>query len=289
MSTEADDSSAEGSVPLKFSDFLENQHPSVLRDVENASHVYQSSYGKRRALNTPDLRLHCEICEGVRTFRTADRPVFELDVREDYVQMTYTCGDCHEQTKLYSLYMVFGADNRGNAYKFGELPPFGVPVPARVLRLFGKDSKIFLKGRQCENQGMGVGAFAYYRRVVENHKNDILDEIIKVCDTVGATDVIPELENAKLEISFTKAMEQIKLALPQGLLVNGHNPLTALHGALSVGLHTESDADCLAAAQAVRVVLADLVERISLLKQDNQELQNAVQLLLAKKAQNSSI
>ena len=53
------------------------------------------------------------------------------------------------------------------------------------------------------------GAFAYYRRVVENHKNEIFDEIIKVCETVGASEeLIEELGSAKKEISFTKAMDR---------------------------------------------------------------------------------
>jgi hypothetical protein len=72
-------------------------------------------------------------------------------------------------------------------------------------------------------------------------------------------------------------------ALPEGLRIDGHNPLTALHGALSVGLHNESDEECLEAASAVRLVLTDLVERMSLLRQDSAELNKAVQLLISKK------
>ncbi|MEM5493182.1 hypothetical protein WNY80_08570, partial [Hoeflea sp. AS16] len=170
-------------------------------------------------------------------------------------------------------------------YKYGEYPAFGIPVPNRVLRLFGKaDSDLFMKGRQCENLGFGIAAFAYYRRVVENHRSDLLNEIMKVCQTVGApAELLEELDAAKTQISFSKSMEQIKTALPQGLLIDGHNPLNALHGALSVGLHGESDEDCLDNAQAVRLVLSDLVDRIALLKQDNKQLSVAVQRLLAKK------
>ncbi len=120
--------------------------------------------------------------------------------------------------------------------------------------------------------------------MVENHKNDILDAIIAVCETVNAPQsLIEELNSAKMEISFTKAMEQIKTALPQGLLINGHDPLAALHGALSVGLHNDSDEECLASANAVRLVLTDLTEKISFLRQDNRELHSAVQHLIAKK------
>lgn len=152
--------------------------------------------------------------------------------------------------------------------------------------MFGKvDAELFLKGRQCENLGYGIAAFAYYRRVVENHRNDLFDEIIKVCQTVGASaELIEELKAAKKEISFSKSMEKIKTGLPQGLLIDGHNPLNALHGALSVGLHGESDEDCLSNAQAVRLVLSDLIERIALLKQENKQLSVAVQRLLAKRA-----
>jgi hypothetical protein len=52
--------------------------------------------------------------------------------------------------------------------------------------------------------------------VVENHKNEIFDEIIKVCETVGAPQpLIEELGSAKQEVSFTKAMKQIKTALDE--------------------------------------------------------------------------
>ena len=202
--------------------------------------------------------------------------------------MNYLCGNCHEEKKTFALrwtiYEDRVRDHVGVAYKYGEEPSFGAPVPNKVLRLLGEDRKNFIKGRQCENRGLGIGAFAYYRRVVENHKNDILDEIIRVCETVSAPpSLIEELKNAKKEISFTKAMEQIKTALPQGLLINGHNPLLALHKALSGGLHGESDEGCLESAHAVRLVLTDLSEKMSFLRQENRELNSAVQHLIAKK------
>jgi hypothetical protein len=134
------------------------------------------------------------------------------------------------------------------------------------------------------NQGLGIGAFAYYRRVVENHKSELFHEIIRVCETVGdRQELITELRAAQSEISFSKSLDHIKMALPQGLLINGQNPLLALHGALSVGLHNETDDGCLEAARAVRLVLTDLVEKMSILRQDNKELHAAMDVLLAKK------
>lgn len=281
-----DEESVEATAPISFQQFLENTHPSLAKQVNDlwTLHVTQSNW-RRRAVIMPDLRLHCQICQGERTFRCSSNKFIELNVADTSLNATYVCGDCLSQTKLYSLYMAFGDESSGEVYKYGELPPFGVPVSNKVLRLFGRDAKLFQKGRQCENLGYGVAAFAYYRRVVENHKSDIFEEIIKVCRTVNAPEgIMAELEQAKKEIAFTKAIEAIKSALPQGLLINGHNPLLALHGALSVGLHDESDEDCLAAAQAVRLVLTDLVEKIATLKQDDRQLNEAVQLLLRKKS-----
>jgi hypothetical protein len=48
----------------------------------------------------------------------------------------------------------------------------------------------------------------------------------------------------------------VQHGIPQARLINGHNPLTLLHNALSAGLHEQSDETYLELAQAVRVMLA---------------------------------
>ncbi|MBK8152967.1 MAG: hypothetical protein IPK61_07865 [Saprospiraceae bacterium] len=76
----------------------------------------------------------------------------------------------------------------------------------------------------------------YYRRIVENQKIKLLDFIIKTLEKIGGYDqVIVTAEQAK-EIQFTKSIELIKDILPQELFVEGHNPLTLLHSAMSKGV-----------------------------------------------------
>src|SRR5215203_6012781 len=98
--------------------------------------------------------------------------------------------------KIFSLAVL--PSNRGtfgHCSKFGEHPVFGPPTSSRLISLAGPDRETFLKGRRCENQGLGIGAFVYYRRVIENQNNRILDEIIKVALRLGAPpDAIRELE-----------------------------------------------------------------------------------------------
>jgi len=68
-------------------------------------------------------------------------------------------------------------------------------------------------------------------------------------------------------------------------LSNGNNPLTLLHAALSEGLHAETDAQCLELAKSIRVVLADLVERMANTLKDEAELNAAVSRLLKERSQ----
>lgn len=172
----------------------------------------------------------------------------------------------------------------GLVTKVGERPSFGPPVPNRLLRLFGSDSKTFLKGRQCANQGLGAGAFAYYRRVVESHKGQLIAEVAKVAMQMGASPQdVQVFEQAKREISFQKAIEVVKDVVPRELMIGGQNPLLLLHSALSQGLHDGTDQDCLELAQAVRVVLSELTERISSVLKDEEELKLAVSRLLQSK------
>jgi hypothetical protein len=176
-----------------------------------------------------------------------------------------------------------GGSGIGQCFKFGEVPAFGPPTPARLIRLFGSDRDLFLKGRRCENQGLGIGAFTYYRRVVENHKNQILGEIIRVSQKIGAPKpTIELLEAAKTEVQFSKALVSVKDAIPQTLLINGHNPLTLLHRAL-IGVHEQTDERCLELAQDVRVVLTELAERLGQALKDEAELNTAITRLMKAK------
>jgi hypothetical protein len=136
---------------------------------------------------------------------------------------------------------------------------------------------LFLRGRRCENQGLGIGAFVYYRRVVEDQKNRILAEIIKVAQTISAPpEAIVALEGAQKEHQFSKAIDSVKDAIPQRLLIDGQNPLALLHAALSKGLHNRSDEMCLEVATDIRLILAELAELLGHALKDERELKEAV-------------
>jgi hypothetical protein len=263
---------------ITFTSFLMDSHPLITKSVSNLWY----SDGHTPRLNRPIIRLFCadEHCRGIRNFR-CDKEVGLYGNNPHHAGVTYICSDCQRQFKFFSLHIIARENNSGEVTKFGELPPFGPPVPNQLLRLFGGDSGLFLKGRSCENQALGIAAFAYYRRVVESHKAQLFDEIIKVCKLLGhSDDFIKELEEARSLISFSQSIDHIKAALPDALLINGHNPLSLLHSALSRGLHEETDQDCLELAHSIRVVLVELVERLTQLRKEDRELTDAVKRLM---------
>jgi len=267
--------------PIGFADFLEGVPPSQQRSIADLGVPSNSTSSE---IYTPQLILHCtsEMCNGPRTHRRSGDSSYIQAGKAKNVFLTYICSNCRTKYKLYSLNVTLADDDKsGVAYKFGEQPPFGPITPTRLLTLLGDQRDLFLKGRRCENQGLGIGAFSYYRRVVEHQKGRILDEVIKVSEKIGVPrDILDLLAQARNETQFSKSISLVKDAIPQALLISGHNPLTLLHNALSSGLHEDTDEGCLALAQAVRVVLVDLSERLSQALKDEAELNAAVSRLM---------
>ena len=265
-----------------FSEFLQNTPPNQLVHISDLAMPFL------KEIRTPALELHCpdDLCNGIRVFRCTvvsnggknfePRTVY-------YFYVTYRCSNCKKTLKLYSLSVIIDTigESHGTCYKFGEYPPYGPPVSPKLIRLIQPDRDIFLQGRRCENQGLGIGAFTYYRRVVENQKNRILEKIVKVSEESGVLqDKINILRAAIEEIQFSTALKMTRDVMPESLLINGQNPILLLHRALSQGVHELSDEQCLELASSVRIVLGKLSEQLSDILKDEAEVKEAISTLM---------
>lgn len=269
------------SPPISEPEFFQGVPPGQKKVVQSKSLTFISPTHVYGSWTPEDLLLHCttDDCSGMRYFRAADSySVYQKE--PSYLFPTYICRNCGRSVKRFAISATY-KDGNLEILKYGENPQFGPPNPSKLISLMGSQREMFLKGRRCENQGLGIAAFAYYRRVVENQKGKIIDEIRKVAEKLGTfPDLVVDLKAAKAETRFTQALELVKHGLPPILLINGHNPLNLLHSALSEGLHATSDEECLALATSIRVVLAELVERIATAVSDSAELNSAVQRLV---------
>ena len=132
---------------------------------------------------------------------------------------------------------------------------------------------------RAEAQGLGVGAASYFRRIVDNQWQTVVDEIREAAIKLGETD-LALYDAAKNETRFSKAVEMLTDAIPPKLLIlGGENPLTLLYRPLSVQLHGLSDHECLQQANDIRLVLTALLENIAEVMNDKDELTEAVSRL----------
>ncbi len=266
-----------------FADFLQEWPPESVCTVSDATRL-QDGYLR---IATPAIELYCEECEGRRSFDCQNYTINAARGSWKNGFLDYQCRNCKSQLKYYALAVL--ADKTtgvydGQVYKYGELPLFGDALPPRVFSLIGKDQELFRKGRKAENRGLGIGAFAYYRRVVENQWERIVGEVTKVAQKLGtAQALIDELHKVAKHTQFGRAVDSVKPAVPEVLLIDGHNPLTLLHSALSEAIHDHSDQECLELAQDIRIVLAELADRASQALKDEDTLKQAVSRLLNRK------
>jgi len=266
---------------VSFACFLESLPPTTKSFLSDSIIQGKNSYSVYYYIEVPEIKIECdhEDCNGIRFFKSSSDHCSVTKERFSHTFLSYTCKNCGVIGKYYSLLLHHQPDDIVAAIKVGEWPPFGPKTPPRLLRILGDDKDLFLCGRRAEFQGLGMGAFTYYRRVVENKKNLLFDEIIKVVKKVGdSSGVIEQLESAKKDTQFTKAVDSIKL--PQGLLIDGcHNPLKLLHTALSTGIHGKPDNECLELAQSIRLVLVEFIEKLEQALVDHKELNKAVSQL----------
>ncbi|MEE8155814.1 MAG: hypothetical protein V3T53_12755 [Phycisphaerales bacterium] len=196
----------------------------------------------------------------------------------EYVFIIYFRRHCHRSFKHYAIGLrVVDSSGLGEAHKYGEVPAFGERIPPGVLRLVQPDLAFFKQGLRSENHGLGIGAFGYYRRVVERQKDRLFDKIISVARSVDSpADKIEDLEKAKARFQFESSVKDFKALIPQALLIKGHNPLILLHRALSRGLHNDSDAECLELARDIRAILTELESRAAEALRSDAEIGEAI-------------
>ena len=267
---------------VSWRQFLEETPPGTAFKISDLTRGHGSVY----ELNTPDLQLHCvnEHCNRRQFFScltSAQYAPIGSDPSDDFF-FHYRCRNCDVTLKLFAVRLKGHQHGEsGTALKYGELPPFGPVVPDRVLRLIQPGKDLFLQGRKSEAQGLGIGAFIYYRRVVAEQKDLIFDKMIEVATTVGATgEQIESLEQDKRNFQFTRSFNAIKSYIPDSLKVNGQNPLLLLHKALSLAVHDLSDEQCLERAREARLVLTDFARKLSEALREDAELKQAIGTLM---------
>src|SRR5438132_8332680 len=128
------------------------------------------------------------------------------------------------------------------ARKVGQYPPLQLDPPAELRKLLGEQELFFRKGAMCERFSHGLGALAYYRRIVEDIIGALLNDLAAVFEgDAEKAEYQQRLEIVRQTRSHAQKIEIVKDLVPARLIKDSANPLGLLHAALSVGVHSLSD------------------------------------------------
>ncbi len=227
----------------------------------------------------PALSLYCNKCEDRTTFNEIENKRFfdRFKSKDHFIiniikQLEYECKGCSSIKQQYFIIVQLnynGVELKLKIMKIGQYPELQILNETEIIKLLDKkDFEIYRKGFRCESSSFGIGAYAYYRQLVEDKIDYILDEIYKS----GDSDIKKLAEKARLEKNTTKKIEIIKDKIPEKLKSGGQNTLGLLHDSLSIGLHNWTDEECLTKAEKIRTALVLLLKNIREEKEDEREI-----------------
>jgi hypothetical protein len=194
-------------------------------------------------------------------------------------QFYYTCRNCGASIQYYQL--VWQEKEHFSIFvKVGQWPPLTIaPSPDLAKALGPEDAMLYKKGLIDFNFGHGIGAVGYFRRVLENKINALLDLIAEAARNADlASEHLARIEAVKESHRVEDKIDIASKILPAHLKPGGHNPLDKLYGPLSAGLHGESDEECLTIFSEARFVFEYLFKNLT---ESNEEARKYVLRLSA--------
>ena len=138
--------------------------------------------------------------------------------------------------------------------KIGHFPRMTIAISPVLARSLGDTADLYRKALICRNQGFGIAALAYMRRVVEDKTNELIEVIEDAAAGVGVDKGdIDKIRAAREEkLSFDQRIKLASEAMPSSLKPGGINSMEVLFGLISEGLHGHTEADCLLIADEIR-------------------------------------
>ncbi len=251
-------------------------------------------------LPKPAIHMHCDNCDSDQTFNMINK-YDEVDYDEwekipnKIVRLKYKCSACNNSFRIFFVNFGLAEIKKENEEeteeiiymeKVGQIPAWSIDIDKELEKNLEEYTEYYKNGLICESQGYGVGAFAYFRRIVEG----VIDELLKFTSDLLKGEDLEKYKEAFEKTKTTRvAQEKIDLVkdlIPSSLCPNGVNPLGILHSSLSQGLHAENDDECLELSDAIKKSLTFLFKKVLREKDENKEFTDSMKKILDKKKNN---
>jgi len=231
---------------------------------------FKKSTANRSSLWIGEIDSFCEVCNQQRPFHDlrasgsgAGMPIPVPVLKTGTSYFSFTCVSCKKEKRTYLVEQIVGNDTI-KLQKYGELPRGKIPRNKALQKFLKDDLNNYEKAVICLSHEYGVAAFAYFRRVVENNINELLDLVQEDAQASGsATDTMDAIQELRADSPMSDKIRVANLALPTYLRPDGLNPLGRLYQVLSEGIHSLSEQECLAKAISTSECLAFLVSELA--------------------------
>lgn len=241
-------------------------------------------------LEKPAIHMSCAVCSSEQTFNMEGTysEAFswimfygsgpkQQPVTIPVASLFYRCTACQRFIRFFAVRLDL---EKGYIMKVGQEPSWEIAMDRALEKTLGTRANYYKRGLVSESQGYGIGAFGYYRRVVEEIIDDLLEGIPYLMAGEEREQYLEALEKTKKTTVAQEKIDLVKDLLPSILRPGGINPLSVLYSTLSEGLHKESDERCIELAAEVRETLVFLVNQIEVTKESSARFTDSMRRLL---------
>ena len=140
------------------------------------------------------------------------------------IRIVYLCAACKKYERFFLL--QFTDDY---LMKVGQYPPWEITPDKNLTELLADYKDYYEKGLVCESQSYGIGAYAYYRRILEAIIDSLLNSVADLIAESERQRYLTAFEEAKKTTIAQEKMKLVKDLLPETLRPDGMNPRSRKH------------------------------------------------------------
>jgi hypothetical protein len=178
------------------------------------------------ALLPPQLKMFCsdQDCMADEWWQLERRESAFYFGHEEPQHEAYRCRNCGREKQHYWIEWSERnppgeGQDAGVIIKVGQWPPLSIEPPSDLAKILGKeDANLYKKALINASISHGVGALAYFRRVIENKVNQLIDLIAEAAQAAHTgADELKHIEAVKTGFHIDRKIEFAKGLLPAHL------------------------------------------------------------------------
>jgi len=288
----------------QFADFLTNSPLYFkLKAVQNFKNG-EGNYSHFLDFENKAFKFRCPVEEEVQTFRTKltghagmygrriyqdhdmdelpmffDNKTFKLDL---IVHIHGICQSCKKNIEfLLKATSDKSWEERDSGItillqKIGQFPGYDIE-PEQILQkyLTAEDVSNYKKALTTLSVNYGIGAYAYFRRIIENEIKRIIKDFSEL-EFDGVENVRQAYRNFESDHQMAKLIDVVNKYLPNSFKDLGDNPIRLLYEQLSGGIHQFSEEECIEKAKFIDVLLKYVIKKVNEEKYQIKEVREAM-------------